>query len=173
MATHVSTQPGSSTARPAAEAPFARLLVPVDFSLAARAAVAMAVRLAESFGSQVVLFHAAGPDANDEFLDATGVPWGKSDVLGESSDHLRRFAETVVPGAAARVPVQVEATKADDPVGAVLAACERWQPSLVVLGVRERDRRAWRRTRAERIARSLACPVLLVPGEPEPPDVQD
>jgi nucleotide-binding universal stress UspA family protein len=145
--------------------PFERLLVPVDFSSASRAAVAMAMSIADRWGSEVVLFHAAGFDQNDEFLRYTGVPWGREDVVRETSEHLRRFADEVAPGSTARV--RLDAARDENPVHAVVRACARHSPSLVVLGTHPRDR--WRilRSRAERIVRALACPVVLVHGERE------
>jgi nucleotide-binding universal stress UspA family protein len=146
-------------------AAFERLLVPVDFSSASRAAFALAMDMAAWWKSEVVLFHVAGVDANDEFLGHTGVPWGRSDIIGEARDHLQRFAEWVVPGSAQRV--LVDATRDDDPVGAVVNACARHAPSVVVLGTHAANRRRWRRSRAEKIARAVECPVVLVRGEPE------
>jgi nucleotide-binding universal stress UspA family protein len=147
-------------------AAFERLLVPVDFSPASRVAFDLAMSMAEVWGSQVVLFNAAGVDGNDEFLDHTGVPWGRGDVLAEACEQLRAFAEAVVPGSAAKV--RVDATRDEDPVRAVAQACERHTPSFVVLGTHQRDRRGWRRSRAERMVRELSCPVMLVPGERQP-----
>lgn len=158
-------EPASQEATATATNPFDRLLVPIDFSSAARAAYALAMRLAERWGSEVVVFHAAEADGNDEFLDYTGVPWGKSDVLGEVREHLRRFADTVVPGSSSRV--RVEAVRADNEVRAVIGACARYSPTMVVLGTRPRDRRRVFRSPAERITRAVSCPVLVVQGEPE------
>jgi nucleotide-binding universal stress UspA family protein len=156
----------SQEATATATNPFDRLLVPVDFSSASRAAFALAMRLAERWGSEVVLFHAAGMDGNDEFLDYTGVPWGKTDVIGESREHLQRFADTVVPGSGSRV--RTEVVRADRPVRAVVGACARHAPTMVVLGSRPRDRRRVFRSNVERIIRAVSCPVLVVQGEPEP-----
>jgi nucleotide-binding universal stress UspA family protein len=157
---------GSTAGEPAA-VPFARILVPVDFSAAARAAYVAALGIADRFGSQVILFNAPGPDNNDEFMNATGVPWGRDDVAEDAREHLRSFADTVVAGSATRVTIDV--AQADDPVKAVVAACGRLAPSLVVLGVHPRVRRRLRRTIHERIVHDVDCAVLLVPGEPEPP----
>jgi nucleotide-binding universal stress UspA family protein len=148
-----------------AAAPFERLLVPVDFSSASRAALAMAMRIADRWGSEVVIFHAAGFDGNDEFLRYTGIPWGREDVVRETSEHLKRFADEVAPGAGARV--RLDATHDENPVRAVVSACTRHSPSLVVLGSHPRERRRILRSRAERIMRALACPVVLVQGEAE------
>jgi nucleotide-binding universal stress UspA family protein len=160
-----STAPAEAAASGVSASPFERLLVPVDFSSAARAAFALAMQIAERWGSEVILFSAAGPDQNDEFLRSTGVPWGQQDVVSETSEHLRRFADQVVPGSGARV--HLEATRDENSVRAVTRACERHRPSLVVVGMHPHDRRRLLRSRAERIVRALACPVVLVRGEPE------
>jgi nucleotide-binding universal stress UspA family protein len=146
--------------------PFTRMLVPVDFSSASRRAFALAMRIAERWGSDVVLFHAAGSDGNDEFLDNTGRSWGVSDVVSQSFDHLKDFAESVVRGSSAR-HVIVDAERSDDPVEAVARACVRHTPSVIILGAHAHERRRWRRSRAERIARTVSCPVFLVRGERE------
>jgi nucleotide-binding universal stress UspA family protein len=163
--------PETTTSTPTSPAvggrsPFERLLVPIDFSSASRAAFAMAMRIAERWGSEVVLFNAAGFDQNDEFLRYTGVPWGQEDVVRETSEHLRRFADEVAPGSSARV--RLDAAHDENPVRAVISACARHSPSLVVLGTHPRDRRRFLRSRSERIVRAVACPVVLVHGEPEP-----
>jgi nucleotide-binding universal stress UspA family protein len=164
--TSATQESASQEATATATNPFDRLLVPIDFSAASRAAYTLAMRLAERWGSEVVLFHAAEADGNDEFLDHTGVPWGRADVLGEAREHLRRFADAVVPDSGSRV--RVEAVKVDHPVRAVVDACARYSPTMVVLGIRPRDRRRVFRSPAERIVRAVACPVLVVRGEPEP-----
>lgn len=145
--------------------PFERMLVPVDFSSASREAFALAMRLAQRWGSEVVLFHVAGSDENDQFLDRTGCAWGTSDVLGQAFEHLLRFADAVVPGSAERVVIDAE--RSDDPVKAVARACARHAPSVIVLGTHSHRRNRWRRSRAERIVRTISCPVVLVRGEAE------
>ena len=150
----------------AGRSPFERLLVPVDFSWAARDAFALAMQMAEAWSSSVVLFYAPGSDGNDEFLDYTGVPWGRGDVVGEAHGHLTRFAETVVPGSTERICI--DALRADNAVRAVADACERHSPTLIVLGTHARDRRRWSRSRAERIVRAVSCPVMMVRAQREP-----
>jgi nucleotide-binding universal stress UspA family protein len=144
---------------------FSRLLVPVDFSSVSRAALALALSIADRWGSEIILFHAAGFDENDEFLDHTGVPWGRNDVVAEAHKHLVDFADAVVAGSSTRV--RAEAVRDEDPIRAVTGACERHKPSIVVIGTLVRRRRRWRRTGAEKLVRALDCPVLVVRGEPE------
>jgi nucleotide-binding universal stress UspA family protein len=146
--------------------PFERILVPIDFSWAARDAFTLAMRLSSHWNSAVILFYAPGSDGNDEFLDYTGVPWDRDDIVGEAHGYLSRFAETVVPGSSERVIL--DAFPADDAVRAVAEACERHSPTLVVLGTHARDRRRWSRSRAERIARAVPCPVMMVRAPREP-----
>jgi nucleotide-binding universal stress UspA family protein len=146
--------------------PFERILVPIDFSWAAREAFTLAMRLARHWNSAVILFYAPGSDGNDEFLDYTGVPWDRDDVIGEAHGYLSRFAETVVPGSSERVVI--DALPADDAVRAVAAACERHAPTLIVLGTHARDRHRWSRSRAERIVRAVPCPVMMIRAPREP-----
>jgi nucleotide-binding universal stress UspA family protein len=146
--------------------PFQRLLVPIDFSSASRDAFTLAMRMADVWNSSVILFYAPGSDGNDEFLDYTGVPWGRDDVLGEAFGQLNRFAETVIPGSSQRVCI--DALPADDAVRAVADACDRHHPTMVVLGMHAHERRRWMRSRSERIVRAVSVPVMMVRGEPEP-----
>jgi len=146
--------------------PFERILVPIDFSWAAREAFTLAMRLSSHWKSAVILFYAPGSDGNDEFLDYTGVPWDRADVVGEAHGYLSRFAETVVPGSSERVVI--DALPADNAVRAVADACERHSPTLVVLGTHARDRHRWSRSRAERIARAVSCPVMMIRAPREP-----
>ncbi len=143
-----------------------RLLVPIDFSSASRDAFKFAMNLSRQWSSKVIAFYAPGFDGNDEFLDYTGVPWGRSDVLGEAHGQLSRFADTVVPGSAEGICI--DALRHDSPVLAVVEACGRHRPSFVVLGEHWKDRRRWSRSRSERIMRAIACPVIVVRGEREP-----
>ena len=144
---------------------FAKVLVPIDFSSAARAAFIMAMKMAREWGSEVILFNAPGPDGNDEFLDYTGVSWNTADVKREARGSLERFADTVVPGSASQVRISVE--RADDPVAAIEHACRTHEPSLIVLGTHHRDKHKVFRSRAEKVARTVPCPVMFVRGERE------
>jgi nucleotide-binding universal stress UspA family protein len=146
--------------------PFDRLLVPIDFSWASREAFSVAMRMAEVWSSSVILFYAPGADGNDEFLDYTGVPWGRGDVIGEAHGQLSRFADTVVPGSAERICI--DAQQDDNAVRAVAEACQRHSPTLIVLGTHTGDRRRWSRSRAERIVRAVTCPVMMVRADREP-----
>lgn len=143
-----------------------RVLVPVDFSLASRLALGLAMSMVDGRASDVVLFHAAGVDDNDEFLDYTGVPWGRSDVLTQARDHLRRFAEAVTPGVGDEV--RLDSERDDDVVRAIVRAAVRCAPSIVVLGSHARPRRRWGRSTVERVLRRLSCPLVVVRGAPEP-----
>jgi nucleotide-binding universal stress UspA family protein len=140
--------------------PFARLLVPVDYSATSRAAFSVAMQIAEKHGSEVILFHAAEFSDGDEFLNSLGAPWGRSDATDEVRQGLKEFAETVRPGSGARVGV--DATREDDAVRAIVGAVERHGSTLVVLGAHERTHVL--RSTAERIAHALSCSVLLVRG---------
>jgi nucleotide-binding universal stress UspA family protein len=155
--------PAGSTATRPPDAPFERLLVPIDFSDASRTALKAALRLADREGSEVVLFHAAGYEGNEAFIAALGAPWSTSDILEEVHTHLRTFAEMVWPGSGPRV--RVHATRSDDPVEAVARAVEMHDSTLAVVGTHHR-RRVLRST-AERIAHALPCAVLLTPGNEE------
>ncbi len=143
-------------------APFASVLVPVDFSRAARVAYTLAVQMTAPWNTEIILFSAPGSSANDGFLAGTGASWGKSDVVNEERGHLRSFAETVAPGSESRV--RVEARRGEDYVRSLAEVCERLAPSLVVIGADADDLGHWRRSLAERVLCAVSCPVLVVPA---------
>jgi nucleotide-binding universal stress UspA family protein len=153
----------STPAGPAHESqPFERVLVPIDFSPKSKAAFLMAMRVVAPWGSEVILFNAPGMDDGDGFLQSMGAPWGKSDLIEQAREHLRSFADTVLPGSGRRV--RAEAARDEDLVASIARACERLRPSLLVLGLNARRRERWLRSRAERIVRAVDCPVLTVPA---------
>jgi nucleotide-binding universal stress UspA family protein len=156
----------SNTSVATSRSPFERLLVPIDFSWAARDAFKLAMTMADCWSSSVILFYSPGSDGNDEFLDYTGVPWGRGDIIGEAHGQLARFAETIIPGSADRICI--DAFRHDDPVKAVADACQRHSPTLVVLGMHGHTRNRWLRSRSERIVRAISCPVMMVRAAPEP-----
>jgi nucleotide-binding universal stress UspA family protein len=82
-------------------------------------------------------------------------------VLDEMRDHLRSFAETVAPGLGPRA--RVEARRDDDLVKSVANAAAEMGASILILGSITAERPRWRRSLAERIARAVSCPVLVVP----------
>ncbi|MCL2449964.1 MAG: universal stress protein [Polyangiaceae bacterium] len=144
-------------------APFPSVLVPVDFSLASRAALALAVQMTAPWSSEVIVFNAPGMSENDGFLQGTGAQWERSDVLSATRDHLRSFADRVAPGSGKRI--RVEARRDEDFVSSVVHACQQLGASLVILGSGKGDRpRWWKRSSAERVARKVTCPVLVVPN---------
>jgi nucleotide-binding universal stress UspA family protein len=153
--------PDTSVPRPG-ESLFARLLVPTDFSSASRRALTVALDVAQRYRSEIVLFHAAGQDANDEFLNSTGVAWGRDDVLSEARAHLQSFVDSVAAEAARAV--RIEAVRDEDTVRAVVNAARQYAPSLLILGTQLAH--GVLRSRTERICRSVGCPVLVLRDEP-------
>jgi nucleotide-binding universal stress UspA family protein len=161
---HVASTPNAAPSASAAHdpAPFPSVLVPIDFSLASRAALALAIQMTAPWNSEVIVFNAPGMSENDGFLQGTGASWGRSDVVAEARDHLRSFVERIAPGSGPRI--RVEARRDEDFVSSVVHATEQLHASLVILGASTANRPRWRRTPAERVARKVRCPVLVVPA---------
>jgi nucleotide-binding universal stress UspA family protein len=146
------------TAQPTA---FARVLVPIDFSPASRAALVLAERMTAPWGSEIILFGAPGMSENDSFLQGTGASWGKSDVLDEAREHLRSFGETIIPSSKGRF--RAEARRDEDLTKSIVNAVADLDASLLIMGEIKAMQPRWRRSRVERIARAVPCPVLVVP----------
>jgi nucleotide-binding universal stress UspA family protein len=135
--------------------------VPVDFSQASHTAVELALKMTAPWNSQVILFNAPGMSENDGFLQGTGANWTKTDVLAEAKHHLQSLADTMAPDSRSRI--RIEARRDEDFVASVAHACEELGASLVIMGSPEAHRSRWRRSSAERVARAVHCPVLVVP----------
>ena len=142
---------------------FSRILVPIDFTDASRAALAAASEVARRFGSVVVLFHVANAGENDGFLAGTGAAWSLPDVIAVGRELLRAFAEEEQP--------ELSSSFVYDVIGsveverAVSLAATRHDATLVVISS---PHEGSFRSRSERIARELTCPVLLVHGTRPP-----
>jgi nucleotide-binding universal stress UspA family protein len=144
---------------------FSRILVPIDFTDASRAALAAAADVARRLGSIVVLFHVANAGENDGFLAGTGAAWSLPDVIAVGGELLRAFAEEEQPDLASSFVYDVVGSI---PVErAVALAATRHDATIVVIAA---PNEGVFRTRSERIARELTCPVLLVHGEKAPPE---
>jgi nucleotide-binding universal stress UspA family protein len=160
--TPITTQ--AQRGRESTAALFSRILVPVDFTDASRASLAAACEAARRLGSVVVLFHVANAGENDGFLAGTGAAWSLPDVIAVGRELLRAFAEEEQPDLAPSFVYDVVGSIALE--RAVSLAATRHDATLVVLAA---PNEGVFRTRSERIARELACPVLLVHGTIPPP----
>ena len=138
--------------------------MPIDFSAASRAAFSLAAQMTGPWNSELILFHVPGGAIGSGLLAGNGATWSKSDALTQAREHLQSFAETVVPGSGSRVRVEAREDDTEDLVESVAHVCAQLGASLVVMGSSEEERPRWGRSSAERVARAVHCPVLVVPS---------
>jgi nucleotide-binding universal stress UspA family protein len=122
--------------------------------------VLVAYDLAKKFGSEIHVFNLASFGNNSEFLSGLGAPRSRDEVVLDACEHIQDYVLSVVPGAQRFVTCDV--AMGDDLVEAVAAAATKCDATCVVLAIHEHARRALFRTRAEKILRAVACPVLVV-----------
>jgi nucleotide-binding universal stress UspA family protein len=141
---------------------FARILVPIDFSAASRRALATALVLQDSLGSEVHLFHLTEHGANDDFLAGIGgmsLPPGE--LVEAARSRLRRYVEGLFPGRADEVVVH--AHFGTEVVGGIERAAGEVDATLVLLA--GAPSQSIFRTHIEKIARDLHSCVMIVRTE--------
>lgn len=139
---------------------FQRILVPVNFSLGSRRALATALTLRERHGSEVHLFHLAEPGENERFLAGVGgdAPMAGQGLIADAEQRLRRFVDNTFPGKSGEVAVRAHG--GIDVVTALRKAAFETKATLVVLGARQRQ--TVFRTTLEKALRELDTPVMIV-----------
>ncbi|MDX1650557.1 MAG: universal stress protein [Myxococcota bacterium] len=156
-----------------ADAPYARILVPLDFSDHARRALEEAVRFARACGARLRLIHAyqlpmVPPGAGATAAGAPGamtVPNLDGSLREASVEALEREAEAVRD---AGVEVDVE-VGTGPPASCIAEAARAWPADLIVMGTRGASGLAHvlLGSVAERTIRNAPCPVLTVRAEDE------
>lgn len=155
-----------------ADAPYARILVPLDFSASSRRALGEAMRLAQSAGARLRLVHAyqlpiVPPGAGATAVGAPhamAVPRLDESMREAASQVLEREAEGV---RAEGLEVEIE-VGTGPPAHFIIEAARAWPADLVVMGTRGATGLAHvlLGSVAERTIRNAPCPVLTV-REPE------
>ncbi len=146
---------------------FTRILVPIDFSEPAAAALDYAIALATRFGASLELLHViddpvgAGVLAGDGFI--TQSPEEQATATAEAESRLAAFASAAHP----RVPMTTTVTHGR----AALRICEvaREAPAdLIVIGTHGRKglSHVLLGSVAERVVRHASAPVLTVHARP-------
>ncbi len=142
-----------------------RILCPIDFSDASRAALEVAAELSRRYGAKVALFHAY-PVPGYTFPDGSFVASSKMlDELSEqASRHLLEWKGIAEGMGIAHVET---ATAVGEPAHEILAFAKEQHTDLVVLGTHGRTgiQHALMGSVAERVVRRSTCPVLTVRPE--------
>ncbi len=162
-------------ATPRDQAPL-RLLVPLDESEATPVVLDWARRLAEREGTEITLLHIVSSTMLNELLSAGAVISGvmvpvPDDVLTGAEMDAGSWLQRVASDAGLDRPGVSTQVNAGDPADQILAAAERLEADLIVMGSSSRGlRAAILGSVAREVLRSAKRPVLVVRGtEPERP----
>lgn len=150
---------------------FRRILVPLDGSLLAEAALAPAFGLAQKFGGDVVLLRAVPPDE----LEFSSGLYALSRVWEQRERQTAQayLQEVRAVWGAGGVPVRLEVALGAAP-STIIAAVDRLAASLIVMSTHGRSGlgRLLYGSVAEAVVRAAKVPVLFVPvrslGPPTP-----
>jgi len=142
---------------------FHRIVVPADFSRCSEEAWALAQRVAERLGSEVVLVHV--------FLVMSpygDVPIGHSDATGQAVENARKWVseelEKMVAGARARGIKARPVMRTGMPHQEIVALATEERADIVIMGTHGRSglSRVLLGNVAERVIHFAPCPVLTV-----------
>jgi nucleotide-binding universal stress UspA family protein len=140
---------------------FARVFVPVDFSISSHVAVGAALQLQRLHGSAVRLFHAVQSDATNEWLGGIGSPAVGGDWVESARTRLQRFVVNLAPESVGRVEIEAELPSDGDVVRVVRHAAVSWGATLLVATARVHAR--FFRSSAERLVHDVELPTLIIP----------
>ncbi len=145
---------------------FARVFVPVDFTMSSHQAVGIALELKRVFGSEVCVFQLAEEGGADEFLGGLGDPATPGDLMKRAEGRLHRFIENIAPGYAESVEVRARADV--KPIEDMRDEARRWGATLVVAAT---TFEGLFRSPAEKLVHGFDIPVMLIPAVEEEPDL--
>lgn len=150
-------------------APIRRILVPVDFSEASRAALDYAATLARTFGATLDVLHvweapSFAPRASGMISLGAGEPSLHELVQRNAHEALNGFVEEAVERDAS---IQSARTEMGVPWHTIVNAADRGNYDLVVLGTHGRTGlpRVLLGSVAENVVRHAHCPVMTVRSE--------
>lgn len=137
---------------------FARVFVPIDYTMASHRALGVALELQRTLGSAVCVYHDSESSTHDEFLGGLG---GAKQGKGEAEGRMHRFLDNVAPGAGRNLEVRTRVGEEIDE--GIRREARDWGATLIVLP--ESQHKGLLRSRAEKIQRELGIPTLLLPAE--------
>jgi nucleotide-binding universal stress UspA family protein len=154
---------------PARPPPIRTVLVPVDGSPASEHALPLATSIARRAGARVVLAHVYSPLSapSDPAMFRFSEPVLP---LGPIREHLKELTRRLTADGVAARPVVQEGTWADEALTRI-ADEERADLIVMAAGTRGWWDRLFRPSVTAGIVRRSPCPVLLVPGRGELPDL--
>jgi nucleotide-binding universal stress UspA family protein len=140
--------------------PIRKILVAVDGSELATAAVRLAAELAAGLGGELAIVAVYDPKV---VMSVEGGP-SALDLVAILRDDARRSLDEAAKEAAACPPVAIF-VRDGSPGREILAAADEWSADLVVLGTHGRGglTRLLLGSTADSVVRHARCPVLVVP----------
>jgi nucleotide-binding universal stress UspA family protein len=139
-----------------------KILCPIDFSDASRAALETAAELAKRYGATVALFHAY-PVPGYTFPDGSFVASSKmlDELSGQANLHMAEWKVLAEGMGIGQVEV---ATAIGEPAHEILEFARAQKVDLVIIGTHGRTglQHALMGSVAERVVRRATCPVLTV-----------
>jgi universal stress protein A len=141
-----------------------KILVPIDFSKCASAALAHATSLATQLGASIEALHVAEvPEFKTEprIAGAAGTTTLREYALEVAKAELDTFLAAFPAADKAKIAIKLEAGK---PREAILARAKETKADLIVMGTHGRTGRAHSLAGsvAESVVRTAPCPVLTV-----------
>jgi glycine betaine transporter len=145
-----------------------RILVPVDFSAASRAALWRAGELAAALGSTIELLHVVDLPEPQHVISEGHVPLPpeyRQEVSRSAQDHLRDWLET------AQIPVPIHRVLADgSPFVEIVKYAREHAVDLIVMGTHGRGGMSHLvlGSVADKVVRTAPCPVMTVRADDHP-----
>ena len=145
-----------------------RILVPVDFSAASRAAVWRAGELATALGATIELLHVVDLPPQPLVISEGHVPLPpeyRQDVRRGAEDHLKDWLET------AEVPATIHRSLGDGkPFVEIVKYAREHSVDLIVMGTHGRGGMAHLLlgSVADKVIRTAPCPVMTVRADQHP-----
>jgi nucleotide-binding universal stress UspA family protein len=140
--------------------PFRKVLVAVDGSELATAAVRVAAEIAADLGGELAIVSVFDP------LTVMSIEGGPTalDLVGILRDDARRSVDEAAKEAAACPPVE-RMVREGRPGTEIRTAAEEWKADLIAIGTHGRGglTRLLLGSTAESVVRHAPCPVLVVP----------
>ena len=154
-----------------------RMLVPIDFSSTAEAALVYALRLAVPLRAEILLCHAGAlPDYELPDLVSPGIRAAAAalvDMAGALFAAARQELAACAQRAQQRSPgVPITTTFIEGlPADGIVQCAREWGADLIVMGSRNRRGvvHLLLGSVAEQVVRRSPCPVLIVHPHPQPP----
>lgn len=137
-----------------------KILVPVDFSERARAALAYAISLAREFGGSLLVLHVMDPLLTPGRLESARLRQLKSSSRKEAEEQLQALRPQLLQSGVRTQLLLRQGPAAE--IILVIAAKEK--PDLITVGSQGRTglKRLLIGSVAERVVRHANCPVLIV-----------